>query len=131
MADRSFLAWPFFDDGHRALAERLERWAAESCPSLTAHDEEDSDAVYRCVRGLVAALGEAGLLQVCVPRPYGGASDGLDIALPDPSASSRHASIYADPSTGQAYVEDDGSRNGTFLNEQRLSQGERRQLRDH
>ena len=28
----------------------------------------------------------------------------------DPSASSRHASIYADPATGQAYVEDDGSR---------------------
>lgn len=79
MADRSFLAWPFFDDGHRALAERLERWTAESCPSLTAHDEEDSDAVYRCVRGLVTALGDAGLLQVCVPRPYGGASDGLDV----------------------------------------------------
>jgi len=59
-----------------------------------------------------------------------GATDGTDVALPDPSASSRHASIYADPSTGQAYVEDDGSRNGTFLNEQRLSPGERRQLRD-
>jgi len=56
--------------------------------------------------------------------------DGIDVGLPDPSASSRHASIYADPSTGQAYVEDDGSRNGTFLNEQRLSPGERRQLRD-
>jgi pSer/pThr/pTyr-binding forkhead associated (FHA) protein len=62
--------------------------------------------------------------------PATGSSDGIDIALPDPSASSRHASIYADPSTGQAYVEDDGSRNGTFLNEQRLSTGERRQLRD-
>lgn len=59
-----------------------------------------------------------------------GANEGIDVALPDPSASSRHASIYADPATGQAYVEDDGSRNGTFLNEQRLAQGERRQLRD-
>lgn len=59
-----------------------------------------------------------------------GANDGIDVALPDPSASSRHASIYADPSTGQAYAEDDGSRNGTFLNEQRLAAGERRQLRD-
>ncbi len=59
-----------------------------------------------------------------------GAADGTDVGLPDPSASSRHASIYADPSTGQAYVEDDGSRNGTFLNEARLNPGERRQLRD-
>ena len=62
--------------------------------------------------------------------PASGVAEGTDVALPDPSASSRHASIYADPSTGQAYVEDDGSRNGTFLNEQRLNPGERRQLRD-
>jgi hypothetical protein len=56
---------------------------------------------------------------------------GPDIALPDASASSRHASIHADPATGQAFIEDDGSRNGTFVNEQRLAQGERRQLRDN
>jgi pSer/pThr/pTyr-binding forkhead associated (FHA) protein len=57
--------------------------------------------------------------------------EGVDIALPDASASSRHASIHADPATGQAFVEDDGSRNGTFLNEARLASGERRQLRDN
>ena len=62
-------------------------------------------------------------------RASGG--DGIDIGLPDASASSRHASIHADPATGQAFVEDDGSRNGTFLNEARLSPGERRQLRDN
>jgi pSer/pThr/pTyr-binding forkhead associated (FHA) protein len=56
---------------------------------------------------------------------------GTDIGIADASASSKHASIHADPSTGQAYVEDDGSRNGTFLNEQRLSPGERRQMRDN
>jgi pSer/pThr/pTyr-binding forkhead associated (FHA) protein len=56
---------------------------------------------------------------------------GADVAIADASASSRHASVHADPSTGQAYVEDDGSRNGTFLNEQRLPPGERRQLRDN
>lgn len=56
---------------------------------------------------------------------------GADIAIADASASSKHASIHADPSTGQAYVEDDGSRNGTFLNEQRLVQGDRRQMRDN
>jgi len=42
-----------------------------------------------------------------------------------------NASIHADPATGQAFVEDDGSRNGTFLNEARLASGERRQLRDN
>lgn len=62
-------------------------------------------------------------------RASGG--DGVDIGLSDASASSRHASLHADPATGQAFVEDDGSRNGTFLNEQKLTQGERRQLRDN
>lgn len=56
---------------------------------------------------------------------------GTDIAISDASASSRHASIHADPATGQAYVEDDGSRNGTFLNEARLVAGDRKQLRDN
>jgi pSer/pThr/pTyr-binding forkhead associated (FHA) protein len=59
------------------------------------------------------------------------AAEGIDIALQDASASSRHASVHADPATGQAFVEDDGSRNGTFLNEARLSPGDRRQLRDN
>jgi pSer/pThr/pTyr-binding forkhead associated (FHA) protein len=59
------------------------------------------------------------------------ASEGVDIALQDASASSRHASVHADSATGQAFVEDDSSRNGTFLNEQRLSPGDRRQLRDN
>jgi pSer/pThr/pTyr-binding forkhead associated (FHA) protein len=59
------------------------------------------------------------------------AAEGVDIALQDASASSRHASIHADPATGQAFIEDDGSRNGTFLNEARLGSGERRQLRDN
>jgi pSer/pThr/pTyr-binding forkhead associated (FHA) protein len=59
------------------------------------------------------------------------AAEGVEIAFADASASSRHASIYADPSTGQAFIEDDGSRNGTFLNEERLPSGERRQLNDN
>ncbi|MGK3987652.1 FHA domain-containing protein [Sorangium sp. So ce136] len=60
-----------------------------------------------------------------------GADPATEIGLPDASASSRHASLHADPTTGQAFIEDDGSRNGTFVNEQRLAQGERRQLRDN
>jgi hypothetical protein len=60
-----------------------------------------------------------------------GNDGGIDIAIPDGSASSRHATVHADPSTGQAFVEDDNSRNGTFLNEQKLTPGDRRQLRDN
>ncbi|MGK3992668.1 FHA domain-containing protein [Sorangium sp. So ce1024] len=60
-----------------------------------------------------------------------GADPATEIGLADASASSRHASLHADPTTGQVFIEDDGSRNGTFVNEQRLAQGERRQLRDN
>jgi FHA domain len=57
--------------------------------------------------------------------------DGVDIAIQDASASSRHATIHADAATGQAFVEDEGSRNGTFLNEQKLIPGDRQKLRDN
>lgn len=60
----------------------------------------------------------------------GTATSGLEVALSDASSSSRHASIHADSATGQAFVEDEGSRNGTFLNDERLPAGVRRQLRD-
>jgi len=79
MADKTFLGWPFFDDGHRALAAELERWAGESLPPLLDGSEENLDAVYACVRRIVEALGKAGLLRVCVPRAYGGTRDGLDV----------------------------------------------------
>mgnify|MGYP003296625304 CR=1 FL=1 len=29
MADRSFLAWPFFEPRHRELADKLARWCAK------------------------------------------------------------------------------------------------------
>ena len=54
-----------------------------------------------------------------------------EVALPDASASARHAVVQGDPSTGQAFVEDAGSRNGTFVNEQRVSKGTQRQLHDN
>ena len=63
MADTSFLAWPFFDDGHRAFARDLEGWARESLPPLLSQDESDLDGVYACVGGLVRALGRAGWLR--------------------------------------------------------------------
>jgi len=60
MADTSFLAWPFFDERHRELAMRLEVWCRE-----TIHDAEASDEDVAC-RALVAELGKAGFLKLCV-----------------------------------------------------------------
>ena len=56
MADRSFLDWPFFEDYHRALADKLDRWATTH---LGAIDHSDTD---QACRDLVAALGKAGWL---------------------------------------------------------------------
>jgi acyl-CoA dehydrogenase len=79
MADTSFLAWPFFDEGHRAFARDLEPWSRDALPPLLAHDERDLDSVYACVAGLVRALGRAGWLRACVPAAYGGLRDNVDV----------------------------------------------------
>ena len=73
MADRSFLDWPFLDDGHRALAQDLDAWCAAH---LTDHHPDDIDGACRA---LVRALGDAGWLRYCVPAAYGGVHDSLDI----------------------------------------------------
>lgn len=79
MIDANFLAWPFFDDGHRDWAERVEGWAGVSLPLLLEGADGDLDATYRCVGGLVRALGEAGLLRACVPAAYGGLRENMDV----------------------------------------------------
>jgi len=79
MADTTFLAWPFFDDGHRALARDLEPWAREALPAFLAHDEGDLDSVYACVTRLVRELGRAGWLRACVPAAYGGLREHVDV----------------------------------------------------
>jgi len=56
MADKSFLTWPFFEDRHRDLAERLDAWCAEALPV----DHGDID---QACRDLVAKLGRDGWLQ--------------------------------------------------------------------
>jgi acyl-CoA dehydrogenase len=66
------LAWPFFDDEHRALAARLDAWASAHLSS-----SEPEDAGGAC-RALVAALGRAGWLRASVPAAYGGLSERLD-----------------------------------------------------
>ncbi|HUL90133.1 MAG TPA: acyl-CoA dehydrogenase family protein [Pseudolabrys sp.] len=61
MLDRSFLNWPFFEERHRALAERLESWAAEHCGHV---DHRNVDAVCR---ELVLKLGRDGWLKHSAP----------------------------------------------------------------
>jgi acyl-CoA dehydrogenase len=79
MADASYLAWPFFDDGHRDWAREVERWAEQALPPLLSGAEESSDSVYACVARLVAEMGKAGLLRACVPAAYGGLREKLDV----------------------------------------------------
>ncbi|MDP3525859.1 MAG: acyl-CoA dehydrogenase family protein [Hoeflea sp.] len=63
MADRSFLDWPFFDDAHRALADRADRWAAAELADV------DHSNVDETCKALVAALGEAGWLRLTAVDP--------------------------------------------------------------
>ena len=64
MSDTSYRTWPWFDDRHRQFADRLEAWAAVELPVLLG-DHKDVDAICR---RLVAALGDAGWLDVAVPK---------------------------------------------------------------
>ncbi len=73
MTPSDILALPFFDDGHRAFAEQLARWADAKLPSLP-HDDVDA-----ACRARVKALGEVGLLKAVVPAAYGGLHPTLDV----------------------------------------------------
>jgi acyl-CoA dehydrogenase len=59
MPDRSFLAWPFFEPRHRELAGKLQSWCKASL-------DRRSDNVEENCKNLVAALGSAGFLKLCV-----------------------------------------------------------------
>src|SRR5262245_7666124 len=67
------LALPLFDEGHRAFAEQVARWADAKLPSLP-HDDVDA-----ACRARVKALGEAGLLKAVVPAAHGGSHAALDV----------------------------------------------------
>jgi len=73
MTDRSYLDWPFFEPRHRALADRVDAWAADH-----AHLADEHDVDGACQR-MVAAMGDAGLLAVAVPD--GGALDVRSLCL--------------------------------------------------
>lgn len=76
MADKTFLQWPFLDDGHRQLAADLDSWCSDNIESLVANEHEDLDGT--CV-GLVHAMGKAGWTRYAVPASGGGALDKLDV----------------------------------------------------
>jgi len=67
------LAWPFFEERHRKLAQALEQWASDNLADLGHGD--DVDAVCR---SLVQRLGQGGWLRHAVPAGYGGVSDRID-----------------------------------------------------
>jgi len=71
VSDTSYRTWPWFDEGHRRLADRLEKWAAAELPGLLG-DHKDVDGICR---RLVAALGKAGWLDSAVPKD----GDGFDL----------------------------------------------------
>ena len=77
-ADKSYLAWPFFEDHHRVLAHELDAWAQEYLPPIVdaehAHEKVDDTC-----RILVRTLGAGGWLKYAVPKAYGGMHDSLDV----------------------------------------------------
>jgi acyl-CoA dehydrogenase len=62
MPDRSFLAWPFFEDRHRDHAERLEAWCEANLPIT--HGDVDA-----ACRDLVKMLGRDGWLKPTAVDP--------------------------------------------------------------
>jgi hypothetical protein len=59
-----------------------------------------------------------------------GSAEGIDVSLQDPTISSRHAAMVVDAASGTITVEDTGSTNGTFVNDEHIGFNGRRDLRD-
>jgi acyl-CoA dehydrogenase len=76
MGDRSYLAWPFFEDRHRELADRLAAYA----PSLRELSEDEADVDETC-RALVRRLGADGWLKLAAPGAEGGELDVRSLCL--------------------------------------------------
>ncbi|SHH14621.1 acyl-CoA dehydrogenase family protein [Massilia sp. CF038] len=62
MPDKTYLAWPFFDERHAALEQTLDAWAAQHVAGAHGHD------VDAACRTLVRQLGEAGWLEHAVGK---------------------------------------------------------------
>jgi acyl-CoA dehydrogenase len=68
---------PFFDRRHEELASRVEAFAASDIrPHAAAADTGDVDAAGRA---FIAALAQASILRLLVPKAHGGDADTLDL----------------------------------------------------
>ncbi len=74
--NQSHLAWPFFDEHHRALAHGLGRWCGSVLKPLS-HNGSRAGVDADCI-ALVRQLGDAGWLRHAVPAAYGGVLEHLD-----------------------------------------------------
>ncbi|HEU4828928.1 MAG TPA: acyl-CoA dehydrogenase family protein [Gemmatimonadales bacterium] len=74
MHPHAHLAWPFFDESHRALGADVEAWASRELAG-TPH-AENIDALCR---DHVGRLGAAGWLRHLVPAAFGGVRDRVDV----------------------------------------------------
>ena len=73
---RQHLAWPFFDEHHRALAHGLGLWCGSALKPLS-HNGSRAAVDADCI-ALVRQLGDAGWLRHAVPAAYGGVLEQLD-----------------------------------------------------
>ncbi len=73
---RNFLDWPFFDNSHRALAEKLDGFAATDAFKNIDHADTD-----KACRTLVRSLGEAGLLEAATGNGGQAAIDSRAVCL--------------------------------------------------
>lgn len=73
----AFLHLPFFDEPHRALAVRLERFVTERIePHAAVADAGDPN---EAARGFLAACASEGLSKILVPSAYGGVNPAVDL----------------------------------------------------
>ena len=79
MSDKTFLSWPFFEDGHREFAQAIDAWAHEELERIAPHHECEGERMDDMSRRLVVALGEQGFLKACVPAAYGGRAASFDV----------------------------------------------------
>ena len=114
--DRSFLAWPFFEERHRRLANELGAWVLAHVGAVDHTEATVDDAA----RGYVRALAEAGWLAHCVPaddttpldvrslclaRETLAAADGLaDFAFAMQGLGSGPISLFGTPAQRRTYL---------------------------
>ena len=78
MPDLGHLDWPFFEDGHRALARDLHRWAEREIAPVARDEPSGRDGLDGLVKEILRRLADGGWLRYAVPAPWGGVHETLD-----------------------------------------------------